>query len=175
MDQMTGTDTGSRSWPKGIAAITLFVEDLAAARQFYLKVFGLPVIFEDSNSAVFKFGNTLINLLKISEAGELIEPANVASREAGFACFTINVDDVDAMCTELTTTQTAQWTGPGVYGPPASPIPAVISGRLQSNRRPNLLPGPTHNRGATDLPITPGTEVRTLSQPFNYAFVRSTC
>jgi catechol 2,3-dioxygenase-like lactoylglutathione lyase family enzyme len=102
MDQMTGNDTGLRSWPKGIAAVTLFVEDLAAARQFYLKVFGLPVVFEDDNSAVFKFGNTLINLLKTAAAGELIEPANVASREAGSRfVFTINVDDVDAMCTEL--------------------------------------------------------------------------
>ncbi len=48
----------------GIAAITLFVEDLAAAKQFYLNVFGLPVVFEGDTSTVFKFGNTLINLLK---------------------------------------------------------------------------------------------------------------
>ena len=47
------------SWPKGISAITLFVEDLAAAKKFYREVFGLPVVFEDDDSAVFKFGNTL--------------------------------------------------------------------------------------------------------------------
>ncbi len=29
-------------WPKGIDAITLFVEDLAAAKAFYLEGFGLP-------------------------------------------------------------------------------------------------------------------------------------
>ena len=52
-------------WAKGIAAITLFVEDLAAARQFYQHVFDLPVHFEDPHSAVFKFGDTLINLLSI--------------------------------------------------------------------------------------------------------------
>ena len=52
------------SWAKRIDAITLFVEDLAAAKAFYLEVFGLPIHFEDDNSAVFKFGETLINLLE---------------------------------------------------------------------------------------------------------------
>ncbi len=51
------------SWPRGIGAITLFVEDLDAAKQFDREAFGLPVKFEDSNSAVFDFGNTIINLL----------------------------------------------------------------------------------------------------------------
>ena len=95
--------TGKGPWPMGIFAITLFVEDLQAAMQFYGKVFGLPVDYEDNNSAVFKFGNTFINLLKITEADALIEPAKVASREAGHRfVFTISVDDVDAMCAELT-------------------------------------------------------------------------
>ena len=100
MDQ---TKEGAGSWPTSIFAITLFVEDLQAAKQFYLRVFGLPVEFEDDNSAVFKFGNTLINLLKTTAARELIEPAQVASREAGARfVFTIHVDDVDKMCAELT-------------------------------------------------------------------------
>lgn len=103
MDQITGKVTEVSPWPKGIAAITLFVDDLKAAKQYYLKVFGLAVIFEDDNSTVFKFGNTLINLLKTTAAGELIEPAKVATREAGSRfVFTIDVDDVDAMCAELT-------------------------------------------------------------------------
>ena len=51
------------AWPGPITAITLFVEDLAATKQFYLDVFALPVVYEDDNSAVFKFGETLINLL----------------------------------------------------------------------------------------------------------------
>ena len=71
------------SWPAGIDAITLFVEDLEAAKRFYQEVFGLPVKFEDDNSVVFEFGNTLVNLLKITAAPELIEPAVVASPEAG--------------------------------------------------------------------------------------------
>ena len=102
MDQIAGEAAGVSPWPKGIGAITLFVEDLEAAKQFYLKVFGLPVVFEDKHSSVFKFGNTLVNLLKITAAGQLVEPAKVASREAGSRfVFTIEVDDVDARCAEL--------------------------------------------------------------------------
>jgi len=99
MDQVTAANP----WPKGIYAITLFVEDLERAKQFYREVFGLPVVYEDDNSAVFTFGDTLINLLKTTAATGLIEPATVASRDAGARfVFTIHVDDVDAMCAELT-------------------------------------------------------------------------
>jgi catechol 2,3-dioxygenase-like lactoylglutathione lyase family enzyme len=92
-----------RAWPSGISAITLFVEDLAAAKRFYQEVFGLPVVFEDDSSTVFNFGNTLINLLAVTAAPELIAPAVVAPREAGSRLqFTITVDDVDALCAELT-------------------------------------------------------------------------
>ena len=91
------------TWVKGIEAITLFVEDLPATKQFYRKVFRLPIHFEDDVSAVFDFGNTLINLLQATEAPELIGPAVVAPPDAGSRMqFTIDVDDVDAMCAELT-------------------------------------------------------------------------
>src|SRR4029079_5222693 len=91
------------TWPGPISAITLFVEDLDAARRFYKEVFGLPITYEDENSAVFTFGETMINLLKISEAPEVIGPAKVAGPESGSRMqFTIEVDDVDAMCAELT-------------------------------------------------------------------------
>jgi catechol 2,3-dioxygenase-like lactoylglutathione lyase family enzyme len=91
-----------RSWPRGIGAITLFVEDLDTAKRFYGDVFGLPVSYEDDASAVFSFGNTVINLLKTEAAFELIAPAAVASRDAGARLqFTVEVDDVDAMCAEL--------------------------------------------------------------------------
>jgi catechol 2,3-dioxygenase-like lactoylglutathione lyase family enzyme len=95
-------DSQAPSWPSGIGAITLFVEDLEAASRFYQEVFGLPIAFEDDNSAVFNFGNTLVNLLKVTAAPELIQPAVVAPRDAGSRLqFTIEVDDVDAMCAEL--------------------------------------------------------------------------
>jgi catechol 2,3-dioxygenase-like lactoylglutathione lyase family enzyme len=104
---------GVDSWPKGITAITLFVEDLDAAKRFYGEVFGLPIVFEDDASTVFNFGNTLINLLTTTAARELIEPATVASHEAGARLqFTITVDDVDAMCAELATRGVTLLNGP---------------------------------------------------------------
>jgi catechol 2,3-dioxygenase-like lactoylglutathione lyase family enzyme len=85
-----------------IDAITLFAEDLERSKRFYQDVFGLPVYFEDENSAVFKLDNTLVNLLDVTQADDLIGPAAVAARAAGArAQFTIGVDDVDAVCTEL--------------------------------------------------------------------------
>jgi catechol 2,3-dioxygenase-like lactoylglutathione lyase family enzyme len=91
------------SWAKGIGAITLFVEDLDMAKEFYERVFGLPLYFGDADSAVYQFGGTLINLLRTSAAGELIDPANVAAPESGArAQLTVHVDDVDALCAQLT-------------------------------------------------------------------------
>jgi catechol 2,3-dioxygenase-like lactoylglutathione lyase family enzyme len=93
---------GPAQWPGGIAAITLFVEDLAEAKRFYEEVFGLPVFFEDESSAVFKFSGTLVNLLDAREGPDLVEPASVASPDAGVRFqFTLGVEDVDAMCAEL--------------------------------------------------------------------------
>jgi catechol 2,3-dioxygenase-like lactoylglutathione lyase family enzyme len=100
-------------WVEGISAITLFVEDLEAAKGFYQDVFGLPVAFEDSDSAVFDFGNTSINLLKATAAPELIDPAPVAAPEAGSRLqLTIQVDDVDAMCADLAARGVSLLNGP---------------------------------------------------------------
>lgn len=108
-----GKDAEMVSWPGRIGAITLFVEDLEVAKQFYREVFGLPVAFEDDVSAVFKFGETLVNLLEATAAVELIEPAAVASREAGARFqFTLEVADVDAICTELATRGVELLNGP---------------------------------------------------------------
>jgi len=102
---MSGNEEASaktNAWPKGIFAITLFCENLEESKEFYQRVFGLAVEFGDSDSAVFKFGDTLINLLRITEADALIEPAKVAKLSDGTRyMFTINVDDVDMMCKEL--------------------------------------------------------------------------
>lgn len=102
MTESTGSVARGREWPGGITAITLFVEDLGAAKAFYAAVFGLPVMFEDSTSTVFKFRDTMINLLAVSSAPELVEPARVGSPSAGIrAVFTLDVDSVDAKCAEL--------------------------------------------------------------------------
>jgi catechol 2,3-dioxygenase-like lactoylglutathione lyase family enzyme len=92
----------STTWTGGIAAITLFAEDLEAAKRFYQDVFRLPVFYADENSAVFKFGDTLVNLLQAGEAPSLVAPAKVAPPEAGVRFqFTLGVENVDAMCVEL--------------------------------------------------------------------------
>jgi catechol 2,3-dioxygenase-like lactoylglutathione lyase family enzyme len=91
------------AWPKGIGAITLFVRDLPAAKEFYSKVFGLPVAVEEEDAAVFNFGNTLINLLHADSAAELVGSVGVASNDSGTRhVFTIEVEDVDAAHAELT-------------------------------------------------------------------------
>ena len=87
---------------KSVGAITLFVEDPRRSQSFYEKVFALPVIWEDEDSAAFRFENTIVNLLKMSAARDLIEPGSVASREAGSRFqLTIWVDDADAVSAEL--------------------------------------------------------------------------
>jgi catechol 2,3-dioxygenase-like lactoylglutathione lyase family enzyme len=103
MTESTQKDEVTKAaWPGGISAITLFVEDLAAAKRFYGDVFQLPVFFEDDNSAVFRFGDTLVNLLEASEAATLVAPATVATPDAGVRFqFTLGVDDVDATVEEL--------------------------------------------------------------------------
>ena len=88
-------------WVGGIRAITLFVEDLAETKRFYGEVFGLRVVHEDGDSVVFDFGNALVNLLRSEAAVELVEPAEVGEPGGVRAEFTIEVDDVDALCVEL--------------------------------------------------------------------------
>jgi lactoylglutathione lyase len=86
------------SWVGGIAAVTLFVEDLEVTKAYYARVFDLPVHYEDDASAVFEFGGTLINLLRATAAVDLIAPAVPGGADAGPRVqFTIGVKDVDGM------------------------------------------------------------------------------
>jgi lactoylglutathione lyase len=96
-----------------VGAVTLFVEDLPRCRAFYAEVFGAPVVFEDDDSAVFGFGNMLVNLLRIPAARDLVAPGVVAGREVGSRSqLTIWVDDVDAVCAELATHGVTLLNGP---------------------------------------------------------------
>jgi len=89
-------------WRKDVGAIVLFVEDLDRSKAFYQEVFGLPIQMEDADSAVFRFQNTMVVLLRTSAAHELIGPAAVASPGAGSRFqLSIFVDDLDAVCAEL--------------------------------------------------------------------------
>ncbi len=94
--------TETDSWVKKIGAITLFVEDLAATKEFYTSAFRMTPLFEDAASTVFDFGSTVINLLHTPASAELIVPAVAAGPQAGSRfVITVEVDDVDAACTEL--------------------------------------------------------------------------
>lgn len=87
---------------KGVGAITMFVEDRARAKAFYEKVFEVPILNEDEDSIAFKFENMFVNLLVSRAASDLIDPAPVATPEAGSRFqLTIWVDDTDAVCAEL--------------------------------------------------------------------------
>lgn len=78
-----------------VTAVTLFVEDLAAARDWYARAFGLPEHFADDVSVVFAFDGLLINLLQVTEAPDLIAPAQVGAVDAGArAQYTVTVADV---------------------------------------------------------------------------------
>jgi lactoylglutathione lyase len=60
------------------------------------------VLFDGEGQAVFKLQNLVVNLTGASDPLKLIAPAAVASREAGARFqIVIQVDDVDAACTEL--------------------------------------------------------------------------
>jgi catechol 2,3-dioxygenase-like lactoylglutathione lyase family enzyme len=83
-----------------ISAISLFVEDVPAAKVFYEDVFGVQTVFEDDTSACVKFDGLFVNLLDASAATALVDV--VASRNAGSRFqLSIWVDDVDAVCSAL--------------------------------------------------------------------------
>ena len=96
-----------------ISAMSLFVEDLPASKAFYQAVFGVPVVYEDANSAVVRFDNVLINLLQIDNAAEIVAPGAVAGRDAGSRFqLSIWVPDVEAVCTQLQQLGVALLAGP---------------------------------------------------------------
>ena len=98
-------------WPTGVAAVTLFVEDVTVSREFYERAVGLPLLYADDVSAVYAFGGTLVNLLARSEAAELIDPAPVGTSGARMQ-LTVHVEDVDAVCAEVTGRGVALLNGP---------------------------------------------------------------
>lgn len=98
---------------RSISAVTLFVSDLQRSKRWYAEGLGLSKVFEDEHSAVFRFANTLVNLLVASEAVELIAPATVGREGTGARCLlTIGVDDVPAACAALARCGVALLNGP---------------------------------------------------------------
>ena len=87
---------------KSVNVINLFAEDFIGTKSFYQEVFGLPLIFEDEDSALFQFENVMVMVRDVSAASEFIPSAAVGSPEGGPRfVLAVFVDDVDAACTEL--------------------------------------------------------------------------
>ena len=98
---------------RSISAVTLFVAELDRSKRWYAEGLGLPKVFEDEHSAVFRFANTIVNLLVASEAEELIAPAAVGGAGTGARSqLTIGVDDVRAACAALAQRGVALLNGP---------------------------------------------------------------
>lgn len=98
MDQPAGPD-----WAKRFFAVTLAVDDLQEARQWYLDVFGMPIVDESQNSCTFRFPDRVyINLNTLQGVVELIEPAPAGPQGTpARMVMTLKVDDVDAVAERL--------------------------------------------------------------------------
>lgn len=96
-----------------VSAISLFVEDTAAAKSFYTSTFGVPVVFEDATSVAVKFDNLIVNLLRASEGATLVRPAAVGGPDAGKRFqMSIWVEDLAAVCEKLAQQDVKLLTGP---------------------------------------------------------------
>jgi lactoylglutathione lyase len=112
-----------------VGAITLFVDDPRQAKAFYERVFDVSLVFEDDDSAAFAFEGTIVNLLALPAAHDLVAPGLVAGREHGSRCqLTIWVEDADEVCANLATRGVT-------FAPRASPTRTATCGRSRRSSR----------------------------------------
>jgi catechol 2,3-dioxygenase-like lactoylglutathione lyase family enzyme len=88
-------------WEREIGAITLFVPDLDHAAEFYQEAFGLQADRPDPDTAMLKFKNVYVFLHRVAAAQDPV-PEVMVEAQKGAGQFAIIVDDVDAVCSELT-------------------------------------------------------------------------
>jgi catechol 2,3-dioxygenase-like lactoylglutathione lyase family enzyme len=96
------------SWQANVEVLTLFVSDLRYSKAFYHNQFGLSVEYEDADSVVLDCGNLSINLVSTPTTTPTTEPLmtpEVSDRPHRASVprmrVTLDVDDVDATCAEL--------------------------------------------------------------------------
>jgi catechol 2,3-dioxygenase-like lactoylglutathione lyase family enzyme len=87
--------------PGNVSAITLFVSDIDASKTWYGTLLEGDAIFQDDVSAAFRLDHVIVNLLAVTDAPELVEPAAVATPVTVSALLTITVEDCDAACAAL--------------------------------------------------------------------------
>jgi uncharacterized glyoxalase superfamily protein PhnB len=86
----------------GLGAITVFVDDLAGVAAFYREVLDLDLLFADDVSAAFDLGGTVVNVLAVSAAADVVAPAEVAAVGGPVRLLlSLWVEDVDATCAQL--------------------------------------------------------------------------
>lgn len=96
-----------------IETITLFVDDLPAARAFYEKVFDGTPVYQDEVCTVIGLKGAMINLLQALEAPGLLAPVSPGTAGAGpRMLLTVRVPDVQATCRELEALGVALVNGP---------------------------------------------------------------
>jgi catechol 2,3-dioxygenase-like lactoylglutathione lyase family enzyme len=90
------------TWATKLAGVSLVQERLDDAKVFYADVFGLQAVHEDESNAVFKIGETVVHLLDVEAAPDLLGPGGIAAPSAGHRVqLTVKVDDVDGLCRQL--------------------------------------------------------------------------
>jgi catechol 2,3-dioxygenase-like lactoylglutathione lyase family enzyme len=98
-------------WDRKIGAMTLFVPDLGQARKFYADAFGLEPQFADQETAMLRFGDMYV-FLREADGVVPSTPAALEQGNKGAGQFAIIVDDVDAVCTDITSSGAKLLTGP---------------------------------------------------------------
>ena len=88
---------------KRIDVVVLFVEDLDRAKAFYRDTLGLQIQFEDEFSTNFKLENTLLHLLNIAGAQDLLSSDAVPVQRPIGSSFQLVafVENVDAVYADL--------------------------------------------------------------------------
>lgn len=88
---------------KKIDVAVLFVDDLSRAKTFYGDTLGMQMQFEDESGAGFDFDGTLLLLLNLEGARDLLSPEAVAAGapHASRSQLVSFVDDVDAVYRDL--------------------------------------------------------------------------
>lgn len=89
---------------KRINVVVLFVSDLDRTKAFYQDTLGLSLNGEDEKSSVFEFEGTLLILLDVSSAQDLLSiDAVAASPPSGARSLLVSfVEDVDAIYSDFT-------------------------------------------------------------------------
>jgi len=94
------TNILNQSFEGNLFAITILVSDLEASREFYGKKLNLQELYKDEVSTVFKAGGTMINILRETQAEELIAPATLSNNNTR-TMFTLKCQEIDKAAEEL--------------------------------------------------------------------------